>query len=263
MNAWKQVEALPGHLSVVHPGLRDEMFERAALEKLPFLPASLDCEGTPPIVASRGEIRAQLGVKDDEFLILSVGSVCELKGQKLLWRSITRAAKRRNLPLKLALVGFWSRSQRARFLRTLDKGAKFVLDERAAFLNTPFIESLYRASDCHVLNTQGTKAQGETFGRVTLEAMSFGLPVLGTNAGGTAEIIQDGVQGFLYPAGVAGQELLIDKIEFLVKNPETVEEIGRAAQSRVQNHFNKAIYIKEINSVFSDMFENQNDVLHN
>jgi glycosyltransferase involved in cell wall biosynthesis len=43
----------------------------------------------------------------------------------------------------------------------------------------------------------------EAFGRVTVEAMRAGLPVCGTNAGGTPEIIDPGVNGLLSPAGDA------------------------------------------------------------
>lgn len=43
----------------------------------------------------------------------------------------------------------------------------------------------------------------EAFGRVTVEAMRAGLPVCGTNAGGTPEIIESGVNGLLSDAGDA------------------------------------------------------------
>lgn len=45
------------------------------------------------------------------------------------------------------------------------------------------------------MNSQGN---GEPFGRVTIEAMAFGLPVLGTDAGGTKEIVLDGKTGLLH-----------------------------------------------------------------
>lgn len=46
-------------------------------------------------------------------------------------------------------------------------------------------------------------SQSEAFGRVTVEAMRAGLPVCGTNSGGTPEIIEPGVAGLLSPAGDA------------------------------------------------------------
>jgi len=46
-------------------------------------------------------------------------------------------------------------------------------------------------------------SQSEAFGRVTVEAMRAGLPVCGTNTGGTPEIIDPGVNGLLSAAGDA------------------------------------------------------------
>lgn len=46
-------------------------------------------------------------------------------------------------------------------------------------------------------------SQSEAFGRVTVEAMRAGLPVCGTDSGGTPEIIDPGVAGLLSPAGDA------------------------------------------------------------
>ena len=46
-------------------------------------------------------------------------------------------------------------------------------------------------------------SQCEAFGRVTVEAMRAGLPVCGTNAGGTTEIIDPGVNGLLSLPGDA------------------------------------------------------------
>ncbi len=46
-------------------------------------------------------------------------------------------------------------------------------------------------------------SESEAFGRVTVEAMRAGLPVCGTNAGGTPEIIDQGVNGLLSPPGDA------------------------------------------------------------
>lgn len=44
-----------------------------------------------------------------------------------------------------------------------------------------------------------TASMGEPFGRVTVEAMALGKPVVGVRSGGTAEIIEDGVSGLLVP----------------------------------------------------------------
>lgn len=44
-------------------------------------------------------------------------------------------------------------------------------------------------------------SDGEAFGRVTVESMAQGTAVIGADSGGTAEIIEDGVDGLLFPPG--------------------------------------------------------------
>ena len=70
-------------------------------------------------------------------------------------------------------------------------------------------------------------SKSEAFGRTTAESMLLGRPVIGTNTGGTPELIEDGVNGFLYsPEDV---EQLAARIAFFADHPEAVGEFGRRA----------------------------------
>jgi glycosyltransferase involved in cell wall biosynthesis len=62
--------------------------------------------------------------------------------------------------------------------------------------NTGELLNLYRQADLFVL-----PSLGECFGIATVEAMAAGLPVIATDVGGTADIIEDGGNGFITPAG--------------------------------------------------------------
>lgn len=53
----------------------------------------------------------------------------------------------------------------------------------------------------NALDTLVLASTEEPFGRVLIEAMSMGVPVVATNAGGVPEIITDQVNGFLYSPG--------------------------------------------------------------
>jgi glycosyltransferase involved in cell wall biosynthesis len=70
--------------------------------------------------------------------------------------------------------------------------------------NTPELLNLYRQADLFVL-----PSLGECFGIATVEAMAAGLPVIASDVGGTADIIDHGGNGFIAPAGdlraLAGQ----------------------------------------------------------
>src|SRR6266550_2055806 len=68
----------------------------------------------------------------------------------------------------------------------------------------------------------------EPFGQVIVEGMSAGLPVIATDAGGPAEIIEDGVDGLLYPPGDA--DALANHLRGLADDPALRARVGAAAR---------------------------------
>ena len=78
----------------------------------------------------------------------------------------------------------------------------------------------------------------ESFGRVVVEAMAAGLPVVGVRAGGVAEIIEHGVTGLLArqddPADLAAC------IEQLARDPARRQAMGTAGRKRAETHYSLA-----------------------
>lgn len=84
----------------------------------------------------------------------------------------------------------------------------------------------------------------EPFGRVTVEAMRSGLLVIGSNTGGTLDIINDGDTGLLYDQGDA--KSLADKIEWAIMNSQKREKIQRNGLEKSRIHFTKEENAQEI-----------------
>jgi glycosyltransferase involved in cell wall biosynthesis len=72
----------------------------------------------------------------------------------------------------------------------------------------------------------------EPFGRVTIEAMAQGTPVIATDSGGTLEIIEDGVSGLLFPTGDASA--LAAHIRTLLNDRERLARLGASAMERAK-----------------------------
>ena len=72
----------------------------------------------------------------------------------------------------------------------------------------------------------------EGFGLVILEAMAAGLPVITTENTGGPDVIGEGKEGFVVPAGNEGA--LREKMEWFINHPEKAAEMGRSAYSRAQ-----------------------------
>lgn len=63
--------------------------------------------------------------------------------------------------------------------------------------------------------------------------------VLGTNAGGTKEIVEHNVTGLLHPLGQPGTQVLAQNLQFLLKNPQVREQMGAEGRKKV-----KKMYLK-------------------
>lgn len=77
--------------------------------------------------------------------------------------------------------------------------------------------------------------QPEPFGRVLIEAMSLGKPVVATGAGGVPEIVEDGVTGLLVPPGDV--KAMARAISRLAADPGLRVRLGRAGRERVSTRF--------------------------
>lgn len=89
----------------------------------------------------------------------------------------------------------------------------------------------------------------EAFGRVTVEAMMSGLAVIGTNSGGTVELIDNNKNGLLFEQDNALD--LADKIEYLYNNRNEIKRLGKKAYSYSKDKFLIDRCAKEIYSLYN------------
>jgi glycosyltransferase involved in cell wall biosynthesis len=80
-----------------------------------------------------------------------------------------------------------------------------------------------------------TSTAPEPFGRVLVEGMLAGCPVIGTRAGGPPEIIGDSETGLLVPPG--DPDALATAIQKILSNPQWARSMGEAAQAYARDRF--------------------------
>ncbi len=88
----------------------------------------------------------------------------------------------------------------------------------------------YSAADIFV-----TTPWYEPFGITPLEAMACGTPVIGAAVGGVKFTVKHGETGFLVPP--REPDLLADKMQYLLENPQIARLFGQQAIRRCQEHF--------------------------
>ncbi|PKA49286.1 alpha-1,3/alpha-1,6-mannosyltransferase [Apostasia shenzhenica] len=106
------------------------------------------------------------------------------------------------------------------------------------------------------------EARGECFGRITIEAMAFQLPVLGTAAGGTIEIVVDGSTGLLHPVGKEGMAPLAENIVKLATHAERRLSMGQTGYWRVKERFMEHHMAERIASVLKQVLQKSRERLH-
>lgn len=96
----------------------------------------------------------------------------------------------------------------------------------------------------------------DSFGRVNIEAMSAGKPVIGTCYGGTPEVVIDGVTGYiinpLYPERIA------EKTLSLLRHPEKARQFGAAGNERVRATFAISTIIAQTLASYRDALDTKN-----
>jgi len=133
---------------------------------------------------------------------------------------------RREVPARLLMIGDGpERSLAERLARQLG------FEERTAFLgNVASIETVLPIGRILLL-----PSDAESFGLAALEAMACGVPVVGTDAGGLPEVVEDGRSGYLRPVGDV--EGMADAALSLLRDEERWRAFSSQARRRAVEEF--------------------------
>jgi glycosyltransferase involved in cell wall biosynthesis len=112
------------------------------------------------------------------------------------------------------------------------------------------VEEIISIIDIGVLLAK--KGHAEGISNTVMEYMALEKPVIVTDVGGNRELIIDGVTGFLIPHH--DTQTLIDKLIFLIDNPDIREEMGRKGVERINKYF-------EVNKMISNYVDIYNQMV--
>jgi glycosyltransferase involved in cell wall biosynthesis len=207
----------------------------------------------------REHVRESLGVRHEDLLFAVINSVSRGKGQDLFLRSFYESlqliqAKKLQVPSVHAVIVGSDMTAQTKFeteLRTFVMQKK--IQDRVHFVNKTLTVAPYLAAiDVLVQNSQ---ARGECFGRITIEAMAFQLPVLGTAAGGTTEIVVNGTTGLLHLVGKEGVSPLAKNIVKLATHVERRLTMGKRGYEKVKEKFLEHHMAERIAVVLKDVLK--------
>jgi D-inositol-3-phosphate glycosyltransferase len=214
-----------------------EFLYQTPTRKIAVIPPGVDTSHFYPIPPD--EAKSAIEIPPDDRIILFVGRIEPLKGVDTLIRSISILRERGVLeghPHDLAIIGGDPNSDpdsmNAEMTRLKQLCRELNLNDLVIFLGKRGQETLpyyYSAAEVLVM-----PSHYESFGMVALEAMACGTPVVASQVGGLAFLVQDGVTGFVVPDG--DPLLLADRLEQVIRQPELRQRLGQQAAAYAQEY---------------------------
>ena len=210
---------------------------KADAGKIAVIPPGVDTSRFYPIPSD--EAKRFVGLEPDQRMVLFVGRIEPLKGVDTLIRSMA-CLRLSDItdehPVHLAIIGGDPNVSRAEMTVEMARLQKLChelcMDRMVVFLGKRDQDTLpyyYSAADVLVM-----PSHYESFGMVALEAMACGTPVIASQVGGLAFLVQDGETGFHVPDGDPDE--LCDRLTRLLGDRLLSEKMGQRAIEHACNY---------------------------
>ncbi len=174
-----------------------------------------------------------------EPLVGIFGRISQWKGQDIFLKALTKLENARGVIVGDALFGEEAYTDELTALAT-----SLGVEDRVIFAgHSDHVPNVMAA--CDVITHCSTAP--EPFGRVIVEGMLSGRPVIASNAGGAKEIIEHDTSGQLTTIGDA--DALASAITRYLNDPEWADTIAKAGRKRAQTHFSD----KHFTDIFVDI----------
>ena len=177
-------------------------------------------------------------------MICMVGRICPPKGQRQLIDAVISLADKGYRNVKVQLIGNIRDEAYADQMKQAIK--KSQVPDAFEFVGfTEKVEEYYENAD--IICVCSTK---EAFGRVTVEGMVSGALVIGSNSGGTKELIRDGETGFLYQNDSVSLEKILEQV---IREPEKARVIAAQGQVWAYENFTMQKNAESILKIYSEV----------
>ncbi len=189
----------------------------------------------------REKIRNELGIKDNEIAIGQVSKLWEGKGHIDIINAVPMIIKK-HTNCKFFFIGDGP------IRKKLELEIKKRNLEHKIFItgHRNDIPQITSALDIAVL-----ASYYEGMGRVILEAMATGLPVVATSVGGIVDLIDNAQTGILVKPHSPKQ--LAQAIIKLIKDSNLRTKMGQAGVKKIDKHFSSQTMIKEIDKLYMNI----------
>jgi glycosyltransferase involved in cell wall biosynthesis len=232
----------PDRVSAVSEGVADayRSARMVSSRRLTFLPNGIDTHHWHAEPSIRLEQRQHLGLTD-EFLWFAAGRLDPVKDYATLLRAMLGVPKAG----RLVVAGAGPDEGKLRQV-----AIQYGLETRVRFLGfQPDVRPRMQAADAFVLS-----ARWEGLPMSLLEAGACAVPAVVTDVPGSREIIEDGHNGFLVPAGDS-LSLCAAMTRMIRLSPEERAAMGARARGRIVAHFSLDAVLDRWEALYGDLLK--------
>lgn len=232
--------ALTHKMVAVSPAVQDYLVRRIYNPEEKVLLINNGVKDIQPRGGERLAIRKKYGVAQDDFVIGTVGRLFEQpKRISDLIRAVASVSKFKS-NVYLMVVGDGPDRKILEMLAN-DLGVKDRIIFAGYQLDT---KPYYLSMDVFAL-----VSEYEGLPLVAVEAMLSGLPVIGSNVGGTPFVVKDEVTGIVIEPKRVDQ--IVQSIERFFADPDLVREMGDKGRIRAKKYFSSERYLNEVDLLYS------------
>ena len=204
----------------------------------------------------RRNLRKKLGLEEDDFVVLYVGRLIQMKGILELMQAVLSINDKhvKLLGVGSANFGKWTFSPYERKVKKLSE------QNRNRIIFTGYVDNaeVYKYASVADIQCVPTLVE-EAAGLVLLEAMAEGLPLIATRSGGVMEYIDKDTALLIEREAIV--ENLKRAICYMKAQPEVRRQMSEKSKIRSKN-FDEEVYYKNfvetINKVMNENMENNN-----
>lgn len=212
-------------------------------ERIEYVPLGLDLQQLQSGIGDGPGIRGEWGVPSGGYLVGIVARLVPIKGHKDFINAAAIVAEKRR-DVWFAVVGD---GKLRRELETMVRDRN--LQGRVIF--TGFrndLENVFDAFDVLALTSYN-----EGLPVTIIEAMTAGIPVVATEVGGVAELVEEEVTGFLVaPRDV---EAIADRILYLLDHPDVAWRMGEEGKRRAVRRFTKDRLVRDMLRIYDGLLQ--------
>ncbi len=202
--------------------LRQVTLREFAIQRpVEVIPNFVNCDVFQP---ANGECRRKEFATDEEKILVHLSNFRPVKRVPDVIEIFDLV--RREIPAKLLMIGDGPDRSSAEWM-VHDKG---LTGDVVFFGKQNQVQDLLNCADVLLL-----PSELESFGLAALEGMACGVPAVCSRVGGVPEVIRDGVEGYLVPAGDI-KTMGARALEILT-NSDRREKMGKAARQRALDDF--------------------------